>query len=681
MDYTEDQIKEINAKPVKILPGAYQKMLMHVLRFGSLGLPKDQWRECYGMCVGYFDNQQITISDALPTTHGSDIGVEFVEENYIFMTEFQDQLDKINEEIEEQNKKLFIVGWYHSHPGMERFLSSVDVRNQISYQPPQFPFGVAIVFDNTCVFQEDPNTGQLDLGFKIFRLDDPASTEINIPFSEVTFERELLEQPSLIELLKNEMNMVENIQKRVPFIKEYQETPSIFGNFEIPNTEELSEAGTGITPEDRAEITILPLAELDRVFTTGMQLFIEKYSTLTPGEKTDFTGFVEQALAPMMEKVLTTFITGLNDWTKKLRQDLDKRVNFGLTALNTIKSSLLDIKGEFLDYLKEKSDQNQEASRALVKDCNEIEVKLKKLLQGYTETYNGIFAQMGKEWHAKLDGAQKLLGQTELARIQSELEKISQKLGKGTGQDGGSPEHESKPGLESIEEILSNHLQKVDEVYQQVQNLKDAARPPELLGNFIIPTTKEIEDISAFVDASDDVTENLLDMGDIPLRFKEGLAKFVEFYEGLPEEQKSNFQEINEKGIQPFSDMVVSNFVKGINQWTVNLRDDVDKRVNLLVSVANEMQRTMRNIQNDYLEFFLTASDPAARIQKVLEKTLADVETNSLSVFNNLLSYLEQVLQNMAYVYQANLEQQNQLLDAKELKKITKLVEQIKKNM
>ncbi|MFX0100679.1 MAG: Mov34/MPN/PAD-1 family protein [Candidatus Hodarchaeota archaeon] len=681
MEYTEEKIKEINAKPVKILPGAYQKMLMHVLRFGSLGLPRDQWRECYGMCVGYFENEQITISDALPTTHGTDIGVEFVEENYVFMAEFQDQLDKINEEIEEKDKKLFIVGWYHSHPGMERFLSSVDVRNQISYQPPDFPFGVAIVFDNTCVFQEDANSDLLDLGLKIFRLDDPTSTEINIPFSEVLFERELLDQPALLDILKNEMQMVENIQKRVPFIKEFRETPSIFGNFKIPTTEALKEAGTGITPEDRSEITILPLAELDQVFTTGMQLFIEKYSTLSQEEKSNFATFIEQGIMPMMDKVLTTFISGLNDWTKKLRVDIDKRVNFGLSALNTMKSTLLEIKGEFLDYLKEKSEQDQEESRALAKSYNEIEVKLKKILQGYTDTYNSIFANMNAEWKAKLDNAQKLLGQTELAKIQAELEAISQKLGKGTSQGDAGPEPASKPSLESLEEILTSHLQKVGEVYQHAQDLKDATRPPDLLGNFVIPSTKEIEDMSPFIDESDDVSKDFLSMGDIPISFKEGLTQFVEFYEGLADDQKTNFQVINEKGIQPFSDMVVSKLVRGINQWTVNLRDDVDKRVNLLVSVANEMQRTMRNIQSDYLEFFITASDPAARIQRVLEKTLADVETNSLSVFNNVLSYLEQVLQNLAYVYQTNLERQNQLLDEKELKKISKTVEQIKKSI
>ncbi|MEX2682013.1 MAG: Mov34/MPN/PAD-1 family protein, partial [Candidatus Sigynarchaeota archaeon] len=152
MSYTPEEIKQINKKPVRILPGAYQKMLMHVLRFGSPGIPKDQWRECYGMVIGKFSKEAgITVTDALASTHGSDIGVEFMEKNYVLMAEFQDQLDKINAEVANPADQVFIVGWYHSHPGMARFLSSVDVRNQIAYQTAAFPFGITIVFDNTCI--------------------------------------------------------------------------------------------------------------------------------------------------------------------------------------------------------------------------------------------------------------------------------------------------------------------------------------------------------------------------------------------------------------------------------------------------------------------------------------------------------------------------------------------------
>src|SRR5271157_1070983 len=90
MSYSAEEIKKINALPVHIPPSTYQKMFMHVLRFGSLGIPKGQWRECYGMCIGKFNKDDgITVVDALPSTHGSDIGVEFMEKIMLLWLNFR----------------------------------------------------------------------------------------------------------------------------------------------------------------------------------------------------------------------------------------------------------------------------------------------------------------------------------------------------------------------------------------------------------------------------------------------------------------------------------------------------------------------------------------------------------------------------------------------------------------
>nr|MDO8112135.1 hypothetical protein [Candidatus Sigynarchaeota archaeon] len=677
MSYSPEEIKQINKKPVQILPGAYQKMIMHVLRFGSPGIPKDQWRECYGMVIGKFSKETgITVVDALASTHGSDIGVEFMEKNYVLMAEFQDQLDKINADIANPKDQVFIAGWYHSHPGMERFLSSVDVRNQIAYQQSSFPFGIAIVFDNTCIFQKDLTTSQLDLGFKIFRLDEPTSTEVNIPFSDVPFERSLLDKPELVELWKNEMGMIENVQKRGPIIKEYQEAPSVFGDFKLPTTEDLKNAGTGISGQDRGEITILPLTDLDQVFTRGMQLFIEKYQQLKPEDKNNFEGFIERGLAPFMDKMLQTIITGLNDWTRKMRDDVDKRVNFGITVLNTMKGTVKSVQDEYLAYLKKNADANREKSHELSKSVDIIESSVKKALAQYKNDMQAIFKDATAEWKQLIESGSKKLGQTELAGIKAEIERFSSGGSKGPAEPA-----TGKPNVDNLGDVLARHLQAVNAAVQEAQDVRSAQPAPPVLGNFTIPTSAELKDLSPFVDHGDDVTADFLRMGDITTSFKLGLKEFTQFYDKLSPAERSDFQLINEKGIQPFSDKVVSNLVKGINQWTISLRDDVDRRINLLVSIANEMQRTMKNIQKDYVEFLVTSTDPSAKVTKEISRVLSSVESVALTTFNNMVVYLQQVMENLMYTYQQQLQQQKDALDAKELKNITKSLENLKKSI
>nr|MDO8084184.1 hypothetical protein [Candidatus Sigynarchaeum springense] len=680
MSYTPEEIKQINKKPVRILPGAYQKMLMHVLRFGSPGIPKDQWRECYGMVIGNFSKDTgITVTDALPSTHGSDIGVEFMEKNYVLMAEFQDQLDKLNAEILNPADQVFIVGWYHSHPGMERFLSSVDVRNQIAYQTAAFPFGIAIVFDNTCIFQKELVSGQLDLGFKIFRLDDPTSTEVNIPFSDVPFDRTLLDKSDLVELWRNEMAMIENVQKRAPIIKEYQETPSVFGDFKLPTTADLKEAGTGITSAERQEITILPLADLDQVFTRGMQLFIQKYQVLPADQKRSFEGFIEQGMTPFIDKTVATLVTGLNDWTRKLREDVDKRVNYGIAALDTIKAAVKGIQDNFLAYLKQNADVGRERSHELAKSADKVELLVKKAFTDNKNDLQALFKETTLAWHELIDSASKKLGQTELAGIKAELERI------GSGVGGGAKANPDaavdKPSIESINDILARHVQAVNVAIQEANDVRAAKPAPPLLGDFRIPTTAEIKDLTPFVDHGGDVTADLLAMKDIALNFKQGLAEFTRFYDGLSPDQRGDFQLINEKGIQPLSDKVITNLVKGINQWTVSLRDDIDRRINLLVSTANEMQRTMKNIFSDYVEFLVTSTDPSAKITREASRILASVETTAIASFNSIITYVQQVMENLMGQYSGQLEQQRAALDAKELKNITKAIENLKKGI
>jgi proteasome lid subunit RPN8/RPN11 len=678
MSYSPEEIKRINALPVHIPPSTYQKMFMHVLRFGSLGIPKDQWRECYGMCIGKFNKDTgITITDALASTHGSDIGVEFMEKNYVLMADFQDQLDKINAGISNPADQVFIVGWYHSHPGMERFLSSVDVRNQIAYQQAGFPFGIAIVFDNTCIFQSDLNTGQLDFGFKIFRLDDPTSTEVNIPFSDVPFNRELLDNPDLIELWKNEMTMIENVQKRGPIIKEYQEAPSVFGDFKLPTTDDLKNAPSGITSDDRSQITVLVLTELDQMFTRGMQLFAEKFQSLSPEQQGEFGTFIDEGITPLLENLLTNLANGLNAWTMKLREDVDKRVNFGIAALNSMKETAKNIQDQYIDYLKQATEASREKSQEASKNIDTIESKVIAALDAYKNDMKTILKEASSAWHELVQKAGKQLGQTELAGIKAQLEHLSSGGAKGPAEAVAT----GTSSVDKLSDVLARHLQAVNAAIEEAQTVRAAQPAPPVLGDFTIPTSAEIKDMTSFVQNDDEVTTDLLKVGELSQSFKTGLTDFTTFYGNLSPEQRKDFQLLNEKGIQPFSDKVVTPLVKGINQWTIGLRDDVDKRINLLVASANEMQRTMKNIHRDYVEFLVSSTDPAAKVVSHVNKILSGVEKDALATYNNLLTYVQQVMENLMSTYDQQLQKQKEALDAKELKNISKAIENLKKSI
>ena len=48
---------------VIVKPKAYLKMMRHVLRFGSMGMDKGQYRECMGMLMGKLGRQKAYPAD------------------------------------------------------------------------------------------------------------------------------------------------------------------------------------------------------------------------------------------------------------------------------------------------------------------------------------------------------------------------------------------------------------------------------------------------------------------------------------------------------------------------------------------------------------------------------------------------------------------------------------------
>ncbi|MDJ0270052.1 MAG: Mov34/MPN/PAD-1 family protein [Aigarchaeota archaeon] len=114
-------------------------------------------REVAGLLVGRAQSQVLEIWDAVTgEQHGTPV---FVHLDEAVMAE-------VAEWLHQTNSGLYIVGWYHSHPGFDVFLSTTDIDTQKRYQL-MFPKAVALVIDPV----EYGKTHKISsLKFKVFRI-------------------------------------------------------------------------------------------------------------------------------------------------------------------------------------------------------------------------------------------------------------------------------------------------------------------------------------------------------------------------------------------------------------------------------------------------------------------------------------------------------------------------------
>lgn len=133
----------------RIYPLALGKILKHSLT--------NVRREVIGLLVGKMQGSVLEVWDAVTGRQRGNPGyVELHEEV---------QAD-VAEKLREETSGLYVVGWYHSHPGMGLFLSGIDIETQRRYQA-LFPKAVALVID-PIIYK---TTRQIsDLRFRVFRL-------------------------------------------------------------------------------------------------------------------------------------------------------------------------------------------------------------------------------------------------------------------------------------------------------------------------------------------------------------------------------------------------------------------------------------------------------------------------------------------------------------------------------
>lgn len=185
----EKEPKEIikkSSKPVIIQAEVYKTIILYASRYANNAIPEKDWKEIYGVLLGYSDDDFVYVEKAEALTYGHDTDVKLESKHYIF-------IDEIEQKVAKENKQYYVVGWFHSHPGLKLFFSNIDLINQLGFQETNPDF-CGLVFDHTYIGKkkkekiigdtgEEHSITKYETGFEIYRL-----TNVNMDIDDPKFE-------------------------------------------------------------------------------------------------------------------------------------------------------------------------------------------------------------------------------------------------------------------------------------------------------------------------------------------------------------------------------------------------------------------------------------------------------------------------------------------------------------
>lgn len=150
---------------IEITVKAVLKIASHALKYANKKIPKEDWVEVIGLLAGKeVGGKYLYIEDAYPMGHGNAIYAEIKDyKNYV--RAFNDI----------KKKKMFICGWYHSHPSYSPFMSGEDIGTQERYQK-LWEKSVALVIDP---YEIDGTS----TGFEIYKADLKTRKWFSLPYS------------------------------------------------------------------------------------------------------------------------------------------------------------------------------------------------------------------------------------------------------------------------------------------------------------------------------------------------------------------------------------------------------------------------------------------------------------------------------------------------------------------
>jgi len=165
-------------KPIVVKADAYKTIILYASRYANQAIKPEEWKEIYGVLIGSTTEELVMVEQAEALTFGHATDVQLDERHYGF-------IEGIENKLYQEGEGRFIVGWFHSHPGLNLFFSYIDIINQLGFQQNNPDF-CGLVFDHTLLGKKkqekigDNLLTKYDTGFEIYRLND-TNLDINAP--------------------------------------------------------------------------------------------------------------------------------------------------------------------------------------------------------------------------------------------------------------------------------------------------------------------------------------------------------------------------------------------------------------------------------------------------------------------------------------------------------------------
>lgn len=355
---------------------AYEQIVLHATRFANTKVPIDNWKEVYGFLIGTVQDGKVLVKKAVPMAHGSSVEVEFSEEHYVKSA----QLDSWAAE-----RNMFMVGWYHSHPGLGLFLSSTDIHNQLGFQGPN-PDAIALVFDHTKTSEEGHP------GFAVFKLDNPDLGSMS-DFHAIHWEIEDVNRKKYVKSLYefSERNLMKQ-----PLAPEYGEDVSALGG----SGEASSKVDIATTPLGNIEITLpsVPIEPVLEGMLNGFRRFTEEVLPpmfLASNEQSKATANAFQELANRQVKTLNELQELLSIGVGELRKQIMAKIDESHEGLvNIMSTNFSEQKGVLTKATDDISDMEDRVIDDVVssreKIFNQVNVKFSEITEGLKESISSV---------------------------------------------------------------------------------------------------------------------------------------------------------------------------------------------------------------------------------------------------------------------------------------------------
>jgi len=373
----KEKKKDPFRSPVLLTLKAYERIVGYAIRYANEDQNPNKWREVYGILIGSIENNaKVIVKDAIPMVVGDRAGVKYENKQYVDMAQID---DSVFERSIQDDKKDFIIGWFHTHPGFGFFYSPIDCMTQLGYQIPN-PYAVGLIFDH------DKKESDLNyLGIAGLRLKDPelglSSTYDLIELNYELEENKMLEK---IETVIKEVNKnMDKVLKEIKYIDEVLRKKALaqlqrnYGLLLVPKEDIIVTDNEEIAEEDEKY-----LYEWDPEFfkkSYRIPKFREKIEEVLSKAYDELDDLLEknekekyEVRREKLSKKIQNILKKPNEWYDKLMDDFSKRIEVIFPYYSYLDTN----ERKVIEYFEERSSE-------YFKILDELNSRSKLILEGY----------------------------------------------------------------------------------------------------------------------------------------------------------------------------------------------------------------------------------------------------------------------------------------------------------